>query len=198
MVQVRLGPALSSAAIGQNVGGHMTRSFSFLLSLITLISNQYMLLTWRLPLESLCFIVCRSRISAAATSDIVMMGHDRGGGWSWTMITTRLLDIQYAYSHILPLLAINFHFNCHCCSHHPSEMFLCTNIININTLSIMLQTGSSHQWCKYGTTRCIYCTSVRPGRGIPHMWLSLRFLPSFLVVFFTLFLGLKTEEVSPC
>ena len=28
----------------------------------------------------------------------------------------------------------------------------------------------------------IYCTSVRPGRGIPHMWLSLRFLRSFYPV----------------
>ena len=28
----------------------------------------------------------------------------------------------------------------------------------------------------------IYCTSVRPGRGIPHMWLSLRFLLSFYLL----------------
>ena len=27
-----------------------------------------------------------------------------------------------------------------------------------------------------------YCTSVRPGRGIPHMWLSLRFLLSFYLL----------------
>ena len=28
----------------------------------------------------------------------------------------------------------------------------------------------------------IYCTSVHPGRGIPHMWLSLRFLLSFYLL----------------
>ena len=32
------------------------------------------------------------------------------------------------------------------------------------------------------STLDIYCTSVRPGRGIPHMWLSLRFLRSFYPV----------------
>ena len=32
------------------------------------------------------------------------------------------------------------------------------------------------------STLDIYCTSVRPGRGIPHMWLSLRFIRSFYPV----------------
>ena len=31
----------------------------------------------------------------------------------------------------------------------------------------------------FSFTLDIYCTSARPGRGIPHMWLSLRFLLSF-------------------
>ena len=31
----------------------------------------------------------------------------------------------------------------------------------------------------FSFTLDIYCTSVRPGRGIPHMWLSLRFLVVF-------------------
>ena len=34
----------------------------------------------------------------------------------------------------------------------------------------------------FSITRGIYCTSVRPGRGIPHMWLTLRFLPAFYPV----------------
>ena len=34
----------------------------------------------------------------------------------------------------------------------------------------------------FSITRGIYCTSVRPGRGIPHMWLSLRFLLSFYLL----------------
>ena len=34
----------------------------------------------------------------------------------------------------------------------------------------------------FSFTLDIYCTSVRPGRGIPHMWLSLRFLLSFYPV----------------
>ena len=34
----------------------------------------------------------------------------------------------------------------------------------------------------FSFTRGIYCTSVRPGRGIPHMWLSLRFLLSFYLL----------------
>ena len=68
-------------------------------------------------LESLRFIICRSRITTAATSWIMMVDPRLWswwqlawivaivdhGGWSRTMITT-LLDIQYAYSHILPLL----------------------------------------------------------------------------------------------
>ena len=41
----------------------------------------------------------------------------------------------------------------------------------------------------FSFTLDIYCTSVRPGRGIPNMWLSLRFLLSFylLKVFFSSF-----------
>ena len=34
----------------------------------------------------------------------------------------------------------------------------------------------------FSFTLDIYCTSVRPGRGIPHMWLSLRFLLSFYLL----------------
>ena len=34
----------------------------------------------------------------------------------------------------------------------------------------------------FSFTLDIYCTSVHPGRGIPHMWLSLRFLLSFYPV----------------
>ena len=34
----------------------------------------------------------------------------------------------------------------------------------------------------FSFTLHIYCTSVRPGRGIPHMWLSLRFLLSFYLL----------------
>ena len=34
----------------------------------------------------------------------------------------------------------------------------------------------------FSFTLDIYCTSVHPGRGIPHMWLSLRFLLSFYLL----------------
>ena len=34
----------------------------------------------------------------------------------------------------------------------------------------------------FSFTLDIYCTSVRPGRGIPHMWLSLRVLLSFYLL----------------
>ena len=34
----------------------------------------------------------------------------------------------------------------------------------------------------FSFTLDICCTSVRPGRGIPHMWLSLRFLLSFYLL----------------
>ena len=37
-----------------------------------------------------------------------------------------------------------------------------------------------------------YCTSVRPGRGIPHMWLS----EVYLVL--PLLIELRTEDVTPC
>ena len=39
----------------------------------------------------------------------------------------------------------------------------------------------------FSFTLDIYCTSVHPGRGIPPMWLSLRFLLSFYPVFFCSF-----------
>ena len=52
----------------------------------------------------------------------------------------------------------------------------------------------------------IHCTSVRPGRGIPPLWLFLRFLPHFFPVkgffvgkfFLTGTEGLRTEGVTPC
>ena len=53
----------------------------------------------------------------------------------------------------------------------------------------------------FSFTLDIYCTSVRPGRGIPHMWLSLRFLLSFYLLkgFFSSFsLLLLRVKVRGC
>ena len=92
---------------------------------------------------------------------IVRVDPDRGGNWSWTMITTRLLDIQYVYSDTPPLLTITPQFIYFTLFYNQ---FLLINVVN--TVYV------------FSVTSGIYCTSVRPGRGIPHMWLSLRFLHS--------------------
>ena len=132
-------------------------------------------------LESFCFIVCRSRTAAAATSWIMMVDreseivnvsvdpvsfwhlivvvdHDRGGGsWSSTMITTRLLDIQHLSSDTRPLLTIIQQL-----IYFPSCYKLFILITVVNTCILLM----------FSITRGIYCTYVLPGRGIPHMWLS--------------------------
>ena len=70
-------------------------------------------------------------------------------------------DIHYFYSDILPLLKI---------IHQLMYLPLCYKLfilINaVNTLILLM----------FSITRGIYCTSIRPGRGIPHMWLSLGLL----------------------
>ena len=97
---------------------------------------------------------------------ILMVDHDRGGCWPWTMITTRLLDIQYVYTDTRPLLTI---------IHHPLTF-------HYATVFILFIAANTHIFLMFSFTRGISCTSVRPGRGIPHMWLSLRFLLSFYPV----------------
>ena len=91
---------------------------------------------------------------------------------------------------ILPLLTI---------IHHFIYLPLCYKVFILiyaaNTLILLM----------FSITPGIYCTSVHPGRGIPHMWLSLRFLRSFYPVksfFFVVFpyscWGLRAEDVTPC
>ena len=81
-----------------------------------------------------------------------------------------------------------------------------TYSVNLETpinLCLWTERGSGSNWkCSstaknlilimFSFTLDIYCTSVRPGRGIPHMWLSLRFLLSFYLLkgFFSSFSSL--------
>ena len=101
----------------------------------------------------------------------IMAASDCGGGsWSWwpadhrLLFSTRLLDIQYVYSYTLPLLTITPQL-----IYFPlfRKLFLLISVVN--TVILLMFSG----------TRSIYCTSVCQGRGIPHMWLSLRFLRFF-------------------
>ena len=105
-----------------------------------------------------------------------IVASDRSGGcWPWTMITTWLLDIQYFSSDTRPLLTIIHQFN---------DLPLCYKVF------ILINAANTFIFLMFSFTLDIYCTSVRPGRGIPHMWLSLRFLLSFYPVkrlFFFLF-----------
>ena len=80
------------------------------------------------------------------------------------MITTRLLDIQYFSSDTRPLLTIIRQF---------IDLPLCYKVF------ILIYAANTLIFLSFSFARGIYCTSVRPGRGIPHMWLSLRFLHSF-------------------
>ena len=100
---------------------------------------------------------------------IVMVDPDCGGIWPGTMISTRLLDIQYFSSDTRPLLTI---------IHQLFYLPLCYKLF------ILINAANTLIFLMFSITRGIYCTSVRPGRGIPHMWLSLR-----LYVIFTLFKG---------
>ena len=98
---------------------------------------------------------------------IVMVDHVRGGCWPWNMMTTILFDIQYFYSDTLPLLTI---------IHQSIDLQLCHKVF------ILINAANTPIFPMFSITYVIYCTSVRPGRGIPHMRLSLRFLRSFYPV----------------
>ena len=82
---------------------------------------------------------------------IVVLDPDRGGCWSLTII---LLDIQYTYSHTLPLLTITSHL-----IYFPLcyKLFILINVVN--TVILLM----------FSVACGIYCTSVHLGRGIPHM-----------------------------
>ena len=115
--------------------------------------------------------------------------------WWWILIVVAAdcgLWLQqdcliYNMSTQIPLLTIIHQFiDLQLCS----KLFLLINAVN--TLIFLM----------FSVTRGIYCTSVRPGRGIPHMWLSLRFPLSLkvfcLVVFPYSCWGLRTQDVPPC
>ena len=61
-----------------------------------------------------------------------------------------LLDIRYAYSHILLLLTITPQFICHRCSLHLFHTFSCTNTLNIH----MTMSRSEH----FPNMPCVYNT----------------------------------------
>ena len=75
------------------------------------------------------------------------------GQWLWTIVASNL-DLRYSTI----------------TDNNPS---IHVTLINAAKTFILMM---------FSFTLDIYCTSVRPGRGIPHMWLSLRFLRSFYPV----------------
>ena len=97
-------------------------------------------------------------------------------------------------------------------SHWPEKHHIEYFILNSIYSSINLQLSCWHisschkqrvmcnQCCEYCNfvDVCCYrqhvCTSVRPGRGIPHMWLSQRFLCFFPYSSW----GIRAEDDSPC
>ena len=88
-----------------------------------------------------------------------------GGSWSWGQLTIDWLQ-QDSLIYILRYSTITD--------------------INNNRLFFKMFTpinaAKSLILIMFSFTCDIYCTSVRPGRGIPHMWLSLRFLLSFYLL----------------
>ena len=109
-----------------------------------------------------------------------------GGSWSWGQQDS----LMYSSSDTRPLLTIIRQFI-------DLQLFfrMFTPVTAAKTLIFII----------FSFTLDIYCTSVNPGRRIPHMWLSLRFLLSFypfksffLVVFPYSCWGLRAEDVTPC
>ena len=85
-----------------------------------------------------------------------------GGSWSWWQLT-----IDYDYSrtpwYIVFILRYSTITVNNPSIHWPSVILQNVHPINAaKTLILMM----------FSFTLDIYCTSVRPGRGIPHMWLS--------------------------
>ena len=87
--------------------------------------------------------------------------------WIMIMVAAGLPDISYSSSDTRPLLTIIRQFI-------DLQLFfkMFTPITAAKTLILIM----------FSFTLDIYCTSVHPGRGIPHMWLSLRFLLSFYLL----------------
>ena len=91
-------------------------------------------------------------------------------------------------------------------------LVLLSRLLDPLTLHIICIRHSVNVTCKLWffalfCTPDINCMSVHPGRGIPPLWLFLRFLPlffftllkgSFFQVFFTRIEGLRTEDVVHC
>ena len=129
--------------------------------------NNVIIMAYPVSCWHLIVVVDQDRGGSGSWLWTMMASNRDGGCWSWTMITTRLLHIQYFSSDIRPLLTI-----IHQLIYLPLfyKLFILTNAVN--TLIFLM----------FSVTRGIYCTSVCPGRRIPHMWLSLRFLPSFYPV----------------
>ena len=53
----------------------------------------------------------------------------------------------------------------------------------VKKLFILIRAVNTLIFLMFSVTRGIYCTSVRPGRGIPHKWLSKVSTRFYLVVF---------------
>ena len=89
----------------------------------------------------------------------LMMDPNGGSGqWLWTIVASDLDGGSWSYW----LLTIDYD---------------CSRTMQCLPLRMLLKPLS---WIC--STLDICCTSVHPGRGIPHMWLSLRFLRSFYPV----------------
>ena len=99
----------------------------------------------------------------------VAVVHDRGGSWWWILMAA--LDNDWTIvasdggSWSWWQLTIDW-------LQQDSLIYSIPQFIAAKTLILIM----------FSFTLDIYCTFVHPGRGIPHMWLSLRFLLSFYPV----------------
>ena len=95
-----------------------------------------------------------------------------GGSWSWWQLT-----IDYDYSRT-PWYTVFLRRYSTITDNNPSihwPSVILQNVHPINAAKTLIL-------IMFSFTLDIYCTSVHPGRGIPHMWLSLRFLLSFYLL----------------
>ena len=89
----------------------------------------------------------------------------------WTSVVKYIFLIQLTCYQCWSLNIVTDHLNHWYVWFQPRSVLLDREKLSILIILIM-----------FSFTLDIYCTSVRPGRGIPHMWLSLRFLLSFYLL----------------
>ena len=84
-----------------------------------------------------------------------------GGSWSWWLLTK-----DYDCSRTAWYIVFLFRYSTITDNNQFTDLQSCFKMF------ILINAAKTFIFLKFSFTLDIYCTSVRPGRGIPHMWLS--------------------------